>query len=67
MTLEKFITILNLLKIVPRILVLGYAWLIYNIANWFMKLEAPTTTQAAFIATMVGVSAAIFALYMNSG
>lgn len=54
-------------RIVPRILVAGYGWLIYEVSMWFMSLPEPSSTQAAFISTLVGASAAVFGLYVNSG
>ena len=58
---------LNNYRVVPRLLVLGYAWLMYDVSYWFMVLQDPTGTQAAFVSTLVGVSAAVFGLYTNSG
>jgi len=58
---------INLYRVVPRLLVLGYSWLMYEVAFWFMSLPNPMPEQAAFVSTMVGVSAAIFGLYANSG
>jgi len=58
---------INLYRVVPRLLVLGYSWLMYEVAFWFMSLQGPTPEQAAFVSMMVGVSAAIFGLYTNSG
>lgn len=55
------------LRLVPRLLVGGYAWLMVNISNWFMSLPDPTGSQSAFVSVMVGASAAVFGLYVNSG
>ena len=58
---------LNNYRIIPRILILGYSWLLYDVSMWFMTLDDPTGTQAAFVSTMIGASAAVFGLYTNSG
>lgn len=67
MDLDKLAKAMNDLRVVPRILVIGYGVLFYQVSFWFMTLVAPTNTQAAFISTMVGISAAVFGLYTNSG
>lgn len=67
MDIDRLAKALNDLRVVPRILVLGYGYLFYQVSYWFMTLIAPTNTQAAFISTMVGISAAVFGLYTNSG
>lgn len=72
-------------RVVPRLLVAGYSYLIYIVVKWYMTLEpkmiegcvsnvvkdciydAPTTQHAALVTTLVGISAAVFALYTNSG
>ena len=59
--------LLNKYRVIPRFLVVGYSYLLYEVSYWFMGLVDPTGTQAAFVSTMVGISAAIFGLYTNSG
>lgn len=54
-------------RIVPRLMVAGYGWLMWRVSDWFMALPEPTGTQAAFVSTLVGASAAVFGLYVNSG
>ncbi len=54
-------------RVVPRILVALYCYLLYTTAIWFMALPDPSGTQAAFVSTIVGAGAAIFGLYTNSG
>ena len=58
---------INNFRVVPRLLVAGYGWLMYDVAMWFMSLEDPTNPQSLFVSTMVGGSAAVFGLYTNSG
>jgi len=65
--MDKIAQQLNALRVIPRLLILGYSWLVYEVSFWFMALIAPTNTQAAFVSTLVGVSAALFGLYANSG
>lgn len=54
-------------RVVPRILVAGYGYLVWDSAQWFMGLSAPTAPQAAFISTLVGAAAGVFGLYASTG
>ena len=72
-------------RIVPRVLVTGYGYLLYQVIRWYMELvpymldgcvsetitdcivESPTTQHAALVTAVVGVAAAFFGLYANSG
>ena len=54
-------------RIVPRIMVLMYGYIFYEVSQWFMGLVAPTMPQATFVSVIVGAAAAFFGLYVNSG
>lgn len=73
-------------RIVPRLIVAAYAYMMYEITAWYLELEpkmiegcdpavlaeaciaqAPTTQHMAFVTAVVGIAAAIFAFYSNSG
>lgn len=72
-------------RVVPRLLVAAYSYLVWVVVKWYMTLEpklitgcvsdtaldciyqAPTTQHAALVTAVVGVSAAVFGLYTNSG
>jgi len=72
-------------RIIPRLLVGGYAYLVWMVVKWYTELEtymvagcvsetvtdcmvnAPSTQHAALVTTVIGMAAAIFALYTNSG
>lgn len=72
-------------RVIPRLLVAAYSYLIFMIVKWYMDLgptiiegcvsdtitdcihQAPTTQQAALVTTIVGISAAVFGLYTNTG
>ncbi len=58
---------INQWRIVPRLLVAGYAYLMYDIAQWFMTLTDPSNAQSGFVSAMVLVSAGVFNFYVNSG
>jgi len=63
----KCAKIFNEWRPIPRLLVGLYIYLFYQVTIWFMGLPDPTMAQAGFISTIVGSSAAIFGLYVNSG
>ena len=55
------------LRIVPRLIAGGYAYLIWVVCLWFMSIDAPSTEQAAFVSAVVAIGAPIFNFYVNSG
>ncbi len=72
----KFITRTRLLfgaelidayRVVPRICLLAYGFISWEIATWFFKLEVPTTEQTAFVSTFSLTVSAVIGLYQNSG
>lgn len=67
-------------RLLPRCLVAAYVWGLCKVSAWFMSipiilspdkatilLDGPTTQQAAFVSTIVGMGAVIFGFYTNSG
>ena len=62
MTPELF----NRWRVVPRIALALFIYLVWHVSEWFMMLEAPTTEQSAFVALVVGVLPAVFHFYMAS-
>lgn len=58
---------LNRLRVIPRLIVAGYGFLIWDVVQWFKDLPEPTTQQSALITTLVGVSVAVFGFYMQGG
>lgn len=58
---------LNRLRIIPRVIVAGYGWLVWIVAQWFMNLPDPGTQQAALVTTIVGAAGIIFGFYMQGG
>ena len=58
---------LNRLRIIPRVIVAGYGYLIWLVVHWFMALPDPGTQQAALVTTVVGAAGPIFGFYMQGG
>ena len=54
-------------RIVPRMIIFGYCYYVWDVTQWFMGLENPNTQQAALISTIIGVAGIVFGLYTNSG
>ena len=54
-------------RIIPRILMLAYAYAFYSVTEWFMALPDPTNAQSAVVSGVVGAGAAWFGLYVGSG
>lgn len=65
--LNKIAAVLDRLRIVPRLIVVMYGILFYQVAMWFMSLVAPTGPQATFVSVIVGAAGVIFGFYVNSG
>lgn len=59
--------VINNLRIVPRLCVFAYMWMMYDIVVWYTGLIEPTTQQTTFVSVLVGLASAIFGLYVNSG
>lgn len=58
---------LNRWRVAPRVLVMLYGYVCWDVAAWFMALPDPSAPQAAFVSTIWGAAAAWFGLYVNSG
>lgn len=58
---------LNRFRFIPRLLVIGYSVLFYEVAHWFMTLPEPNNAQSAFISVMSATFAAVLKFYVESG
>jgi hypothetical protein len=58
---------LNRLRIIPRVIVAGYGYLVWDVVQWFQLLENPATQHAALVTTVVGAAGLIFGFYMQGG
>ena len=57
--------ILDMFRLIPRLIMLAYIFAFYRSVTWFMELPDPTNAQAMFISTIVGAGAAFFGLYVG--
>jgi hypothetical protein len=54
------------LRIFPRMFMIVYMWMLYEMTLWFLALPDPTVAQAGFVSVVVGAGAAWFGIYVNS-
>lgn len=54
-------------KIIPRLMMLAFTIMAWNVCDWFMSLGASATTQqTAFVSTIVGAATGAFAVWCGS-
>lgn len=54
-------------RIIPRLALLMYGLVCYQVASWYMALPSPTLEQTTFSSTVWGAAALWFNFYVNSG
>lgn len=54
-------------RVVPRLLVAGYSYVVWDTVEWYQLLADPTTQHTACLSAIVGASAVVFGFYTNSG
>lgn len=54
-------------RVVPRMLVACYGYLVWDVVQWFMALEDPTTQHATLVSTVIGVAGAVIGIYTSTG
>lgn len=63
----KWAEIIDAYRVVPRLILVSYGWLIFYVITWFMGLPDPTTQQAALVTTVTALAAPIIGLYTSTG
>jgi hypothetical protein len=63
---NKYAQALHDFRAFPRVILLGYAWLVWDVVQWFEALQAPSTQQVVLLTTIVSFSAAIFGFYTTT-
>jgi hypothetical protein len=54
-------------KIIPRLMMLAFTLMAWNVCDWFMALGPDATTQqTAFVSTIVGAATGAFAVWVGS-
>lgn len=54
-------------RLIPRLLVASYAYLVWHAYQWFTGIVLPVAEQSALIVTVFGSAAAVIGLYTSSG
>lgn len=53
-------------KLLPRLMMLMFTLMAWNVCDWFMSLGPDATTQqTAFVSTIVGAATGAFAVWMG--
>tara|TARA_R110000822_G_scaffold4480_6_gene19279 strand:+ start:1715 stop:1912 length:198 start_codon:yes stop_codon:yes gene_type:complete len=53
-------------KVIPRLMMLVFTFMAWNVCDWFMGLgTAATTQQTAFVSTIVGAATGAFGIWMS--
>ena len=53
-------------RVIPRIVLLLYAYMMFESFKWFTGLTDPSANQMAFVSVIWGVAPAIFGFYSNA-
>ena len=53
-------------RVVPRIILMLYGYMMYESYAWFTSLDNPTTQQVSFVSTVWGLFAAVSGFYLNT-
>ena len=61
----KLAEVLNALRVIPRIMLITYTLVWYQVINWFMSLPSPSMEQAGLVSVVTGAGAAWFGLYIG--
>jgi len=63
--LEAVANLLDLFRIIPRVLMAVYLIILWDVVQWFQALPDPNAPQSAFISVVFGSLAGIFGLYLG--
>jgi hypothetical protein len=67
---EKFLNaaeVVDAWRVIPRAIMIGYGWIIYNVTEWFLLLPDPTGTQMGFASTIWGAAGILTGWYFSTG
>ena len=53
-------------RILPRVFISTYIFLLYKVVIWYMELPNPTIEQSGLVSIVVGAGAAWFGLYTGT-
>lgn len=59
--------VLDAFRVVPRIIMVGYAVVVVQVTLWFMGIETPSATQMGFVNVIWGAAGLLSGWYMSTG
>lgn len=59
--------LIDAFRTVPRLILIGYSYLTWDVVQWYMALENPTSQHGALVVAVVGVIAPIAGFYQSTG
>jgi hypothetical protein len=65
-TSKEFASILDSLRIFPRLFCGAYIYMCVTVGEWFMNLPDPSTQQATLVSVVLGGSIGFFTAYVTS-
>jgi hypothetical protein len=54
-------------RLIPRLMIIGYGYMLYETTFWFMALPDANSAHAAFIATVWGAASVFSGFYFQTG
>jgi len=65
--LLNFAELIDAFRVVPRTILIVYAYFVWYVVNWYLPIGNPTTGQTALVTTIAGSIPVVIGLYQNSG
>ena len=66
-TLLEIAEVIDAWRIVPRIILVAYGYLVWYVINWFLVISNPDTGQTALAVSIAGSIPVVIGLYQHSG
>lgn len=63
MTPETF----NAWRVIPRLMVLAFGVVVWDVGDWFMSLHEPSMAQGAFVSTVYAAIPFVINFYCSTG
>ena len=64
---EQVAYLIDLYRIVPRMVMLVYGISSWRVAEWFMRIPEPGAAQGAFVSVVAGIAPLLFQFYAANG
>lgn len=58
---------INDFRVIPRLIMIGYAVLVWHVVDWALLQTAISNQHATVIASVVGIASFLVPAYFNSG